>query len=152
MVHGPVSMSSLMKIRTRMNSWNKFHTKMQFLVNENIPQCSATEGYECQGGLSWRWGLQWPPSLPRDQWDMGKWCWAEKHSSSTTAKYIRIFVCVYTLYRYLYNVSVYIQTRSNPGFLFFIQYQSVQTSVTHRRTHRPSIALYSPHLIFWYLT
>lgn len=46
-----------------------------------------------------------PPQLA--QWDMGKWDWAEKHRSSTTTKYIWIFVCVYTLYGYLYKLSVY---------------------------------------------
>lgn len=61
-------------------------------------------------------GCSDPPSLSRDQWDMGKWDWAEKHRSSTTTKSIRIFVCVYTLYGYLYKWSVHralIQSRKS---------------------------------------
>lgn len=54
------------------------------------------EGHSCSDPL---------PQLA--QWDMGKWDWAEKHRSSTTTKYIWIFVCVYTLYGYLYKLSVY---------------------------------------------
>lgn len=72
-----------------------------------------------------------PPQLAHGTWGSGT---GQKSTGVAPPPNIFEFLCVYILYMDIYINYLCIQVRSNPGFPFIIQYQRVQTSMTHRRT------------------